>query len=291
MSSSRLMRNQVNKTLFINTKNNQSDTPNTITFNFPYTMTFVDGDAIAVMSLFLYRSWPNILQYWNNTTFSYTFNGSGTGTGTIDVTLPDGNYSVDYLNQFLHLQMYENGQYLLDDTNTPVYYMKIEENPVYYKELLTCTPVPDTLPSGWSNPASFALTGLTPQLNFDSSNFYKILGFDKNTSYPASDSLTTVYQTLSPNIPQVDPVISCSLNCNLVNSGSLNTPSVSQSIYQFSPADSVPYGGQIVIEPNNLRFFTLKSGTYNSMIFTFTDENGQPLQMVDPDVVLVCQFK
>jgi hypothetical protein len=259
------------KTVVPNTNNSQYQ------INFPATYN-PKNDEIAMYNCFIYYSWFNMSTQFNNLTCSYIFN-----THTRTVTFPPGYYAVSDINNFIQLQMFINGDYLLDSNGNPVYYLSIQENPVYYKVTLTATPIPSSLPTGYTNPNSITLSGNTPQLVFDSSNFSLLLGFTASTTYPATTQ-TTTYQINSVITPEISPVYVINMNTNLSTSygffgANLNT------IYQFSPGNTT-FGGQIQLVPQTLSFYSVDPTMYNYLMVTFTDQNNNALQINDTSLLI-----
>ena len=144
------------------------------------------GTKVAVDQLSIYYSWRNITTAKGNSAYSYVCNSS-----TFPVTMPDGYYAFSDLNAYLQQLMFANGHYLLDNTGTPVYFLTWVVNPTYYALSLTATQIPAALPTGWSNPASLALSGTCPQVIVPATNFAKYCGFSAGT-YPSTNTSTQV---------------------------------------------------------------------------------------------------
>jgi hypothetical protein len=126
-----------------------------------------DGDKIAVSSITLPYSFYNLnASLYNNTDFQYRYNGV-----TYSVTVPDGFYTIDQLNEYLQYHcLNTSGLYLVNGSEN-VYFMEFEENTSLYKIQLNCYPVPNPLPAGYTNPSGIALTGYCPQVIISSTNF------------------------------------------------------------------------------------------------------------------------
>jgi hypothetical protein len=258
-----------------------------ITNNNTFTYTFVNSISprnieIALVNAYLYYSWPNIAAQFNNQSVSWTFNSS-----TYTVNFPQGYYSVSDINNFIQLSMFKEGVYLLDSSGNPQYIWSVQTNPVYYANTLTST-VYTSLPSGWSNPHTIPLNQ-TVQINFLSNNFATLLGFYKSTSYPPA-VLSTTYQHNSDVTPEISPTYNVNINVNRVTNNSVLAQNVN-TIYQFNPGNSVPYGGQVQLEPQNLLYCPLDSSIYTSITVQFTDQNGVPLLMLDSDVSMCFQTR
>jgi hypothetical protein len=262
-----------NKVILISTYNNSSTVNNVINLQLPFPINLVEQE-VALQSLYLYYSWPNI----NNTTFtnntlSYIFNST-----TYNLTLPNGFYAVSDINAFIQLQMFTNGNYLLDSNGNPVYYISIVTNPTYYTNTLTCTPIPSSLPTGYTNPHSITLSGQSPQLVINNAAFGSLLGYATG-SYPASPS-SSVYQTNGTITPQISPVNNVVLGSNLVSNSKFN--SFPNTIYTFSA--NTTYGSQIQITPYQLLFIPVLDGWYTNITLNLTDQSARPLQNIDNNI-------
>ena len=106
-----------------------------------------------------------------------------------------------------------------------------------------------------------------------------ILGFNPGT-YPPTP-LTSEYQFNSPFAPQVSPVLNVNVNCNLTTASYFNTSP--QVIYCFTP--NVSYGSLITITPPFLTYFKCSDSLFNQIDIFLTDQNNQPLQVLDPNFV------
>jgi hypothetical protein len=265
--------------LILNNTNVVSGQPNKFIYNFPAGGVRFQDSKIAIGDLSLYYSWFNITADYNNNAFSFIWPTS-TGTTTYNITIPDGAYTVSQLNSYLQNEMIDNGLYLLDANGDYVYYIELQENPTYYAVQLNCFSLPTSLPTSYSNPAgmTFPATTLCPQVVIPSSSIVDLLGFSAGT-YPSSPQ-TTDQSFLSDQTPQVSPVQSIIVSCNLVN----NRYSIpSTSLYTFN-ASGTQFGGLISASPNEYFFVDIQSGVYQSIEIEFLDQNFRQLQIRDTNV-------
>lgn len=277
--------NQTQSTIFINDQNNTSTNPSQILLKFANGLRLDNSWEIALSSLFINYSWPNVYQaYYNNNSFSISYNGV-----TYPITLPNGYYSVDDLNQYIQQVLFTNGIYLVDGSGNIVPMWSIVNNPVYYANTITA-------PYYASNPAGYGTAGVNVvfpsypiQLNILNNNFGNLIGFSP-ASYPASATLTTTYQRNSVITPEISPVISVSLNCSLVSSGILNTSNNGTSIFQFGP-NNIAYGAQIQPPIYQYQWFPVVSNYYDQMVLQFTDQQGLPLPILDTAITLTLTLK
>jgi len=258
--------------------NYNSSQPNNATLVQSMNPPFVcKNKKIALQSLQAYHSTPNISVKYNNTAFSYVFNGT-----VYVVNIPPGYYGDDDLQGLLELNMNQNGHYLVDNTDplNPItkYFILIQPNSVYYSTTLTLTKIPTVLPANWTNPRGITLSGFAPQLIvYSSNNFGKLIGF--NPGYiPLMVSNTTV-QYNSSFTPQIDPSGGVVLvRCNLVNNGSNN--SFTDVAHTFSI--NVDYGQPIDAHMTSLIWYPITDGQYNQLSVSLCDTSGAPLGQLDP---------
>lgn len=87
------------QTIVINRKNVIANTNNTkYVYKFPKSLN-VHTQEIALASLNMYYSWPNIQSIYKNNIFTYVWwDYQGNLTSVQNVTIPDGNYSISVLS-------------------------------------------------------------------------------------------------------------------------------------------------------------------------------------------------
>ena len=117
------------RTIAINESHCQDTTVNnTYVYNFPNSVDFKNGEAIAVSSISMFYSWFNISAALNNNKITYTWT-SGTTQTTHDVVIPDGIYEISSINAYLQFVMIANGHYLQSASGANTYYVQIVLNP------------------------------------------------------------------------------------------------------------------------------------------------------------------
>jgi len=250
-----------------------------MTIRLPRSFIANDSGEVCLLSAYVYYSWRNITTAFNNKTMSYIWIDGTTHT----VTFPDGYYAISDLNGYLEFKMKQNGHYLVDAQGNNVYFLNMVTNAVYYAVTLTVSVVPNSLPSGYTNPALIDLAtygGVGPQLVIGTNNFGALIGWAAGT-YPSAPS-PLQYQANSTLVPRISPVTSIGITCNLANNGSFsNNPRL---IADFSP--QVSYGGQIKIEPIVPIWFPIAAGKYDSITITFIDQSYRALAILDTDIVV-----
>jgi hypothetical protein len=274
------------RTIILNSTNLVAGSNNSaLTYLFPAGAVEFKNDLIAVSSISMFYSWFNInAQLYNNNKYNYIWRGV-----SYTVTMPNGNYSVAELNTYLQNVMIANGHYLVNSASQNVYYLEWILNTSYYAVQLNSYPIPTALPSGWTNPAglTFPAVAETPQIQILSTNNFKdIVGFNAGT-YP-NPVQATVYSKLSDNAPQVSPISSIILECDLINNP-YSTPS--KLIYSFAVPNSVSFGENIAIQPPEFVFNEIQNGFYNQLTLTFRDQQLRTMVIQDPQMVILLTIK
>jgi hypothetical protein len=252
--------------------------PNQFTYNLP-SYGFKSGrDEVAMKSLTVYYSWPNISAAKGNNAFSYYWPATGL---TYPVVLADGIWQFSEIRSYLEQVMTQNGHYLVDSGGNNRYYISFIVNPVLYCLSLTVTPLPATLPAGWSNPNVVNLTtaaGNTPQLIIPAGGAATLTGFTAGRYPPAPQ--TALYQ-INSGIPQISDVTSLNIVSNLVdNSGFSLTPTILASF--VVPPDQSP-GSLIQLQPANVDWIPVqKDLTFNQITISLVDQLMRPVTIRDP---------
>ena len=273
------------RTLILSQKNVVAGSNNTVfEYSFPGGgISLKPHTKIALASITMYNSTPNISAALGNNTYQYRWIDATVKT----VTMPDGFYEISDLNNFLHQTMLNNGHYLTEvSTNNAVWFLTMAVNTSTYKIDLLSYPmdsanyvvptnytVPTSVPP-WTVPAVSA----NPQFIIPATNFTNIIGFAAGT-YPAAANNTVITTSSSTLAPQVNPLSSYLVKCNLVN----NPFGIPNSlIYSFPPSGS--FGQQFVVAPNEYSFIDCQDGYYNSMRIEITDQNDRPTTILDSNI-------
>jgi hypothetical protein len=172
--------------------------------------------------------------------------------------------------------MTQNGYYLVDNNGQRVFYITLLVNPTLYCLSLIVTPLPATLPAGWTNPAGVVLGVAGPQLVIPA-GFDTVTGFAAAT-YPAAPQ-ATVYQ-LNSGVPQITDVSSINIICNLVdNSGFSLSPNILTNF--VVPSGQLP-GSLVTVQPNNLDWVPIQpQQTFTTITVEFVDQLRRPLIIRD----------
>ena len=289
------------RTLIISSANLvQNGYNDTYQYTFPVPCHFKD-DQIAVQSVAMYYSWFNITSSstgstYNNNTFNFTWPSGNAPLynnqrGTYTITLPDGYYSVSNINSYVQSIMYSLNMYMTDVNGSIHYFWELLTNSTYYSIQFNAFIVPTSssnaaaLYPGYTMPTNFpyATTATTPQLGILSTNsFSSVIGFSAGT-YPTSPS-PSPYTVLSTSTPQVSPVSSLVMTCNLLN----NRYAIPSTLLYSFTGGSTSYGSLIQASPTGqLPFVDVQNGSYNSFTIQFLDQNLRTIAIRDPNLVVL----
>ena len=298
------------QTIVLNRKNVIANTSNTkYEYKFPKPVNMTNKE-IALASLNMYYSWPNIQAIYNNNVFTYKWwDYYGNLTSVQNVTIPDGNYSISTLSAFIQSQMLLRGHYLIDPNANKKFFLELIENPTYYACEITFTSMyaKGYLPSGWSNPtppttyvnalgvtvysgwdlpapAPVTNLGQYPQIIMSSSsNIKDFLGFVAGTYPVAGTPVSTTYDLLGTVAPQTYPVSALNIQSNFCKSDIAIPDNI---LYSFSQGNSA-YGDLVLIEPQNLIWIKIIDGTYSKLELTFIDQDFNPMKILDNQVNII----
>jgi hypothetical protein len=256
---------------------------NLFQFNFINGGFNIEKDAeICLTQATIPYSWPNVsATTYNNASFQYTWK-VGTTVTSYTITLPTGYYQTSDILNYLESRMIANGHYLIDSTGNYVFYISLAVNQTYYTCQLLSYPVPTSLPSGYSAPASwpgYSTTSFTPQLVILSNNFGTLIGFSPG-SYPATMQ-TTSYSTLGNILVNASPVNSVIVRCSLVFNNCTNPTDILDSF-----PISASFGQNINYSPNFEKWVQIRRGKYSSIFISLYDQNLNPLPSIDPNVLI-----
>ncbi len=267
---------------------------NTYKYSFPTgSVNIYQGDEIALVGLSMYQCWFNITSALNNNKFSYTWyqNGNEYGSGvTYNVTIPDGWYSTETLNEFLQWTMINNLTYLEDGDNY-VYYLEFTYNTTYNRLQLVSYAIPTALPSGYSYPSGATWTLPTsatcPTFTVLSTNdFGDVIGFDAG-NYPSSYQ-STDYTVLGDNESQFHAgQSSLKVTCNLVR----NTFSIPSTLLAIVPTTNLDFGDVVEYNPGSPYYAPLQTGQFYDLFLSFFDQSDTPLKLERNVVSIMLSFR
>jgi hypothetical protein len=274
-------------TLLLNSSNVIGSNNNTYQFNFISGSFHAKDCEMAVSSLAIPYSWFNISTSYNNNTISITFPYLATTT-TLNITIPNGFYSVSDINNYIALQCINAGLYLISATGSYVYYFQVSTNATYYTNTVVLSLVPTTLPTGYTQPATgfwssvsgngLPTTASTPSFTLASSgSINKILGFSTGTYASSTSSSQSVNGTITPIGSTVNALV---IRCNLLT----NNIAMPSDILDTVPITSTSFGSNLTYNPPFQKWINIRDGSYNSMTITFQDQNLNTLYANDPNL-------
>jgi hypothetical protein len=274
------------RTLILTQKNVVSGSNNTVLdYQFPGGgVDIKHGTTIALSSVSMYYSTPNISVSYQNNTFSYKW----VDGNTYNVNIADGFYEISNLNDYLHQTMLTNKHYLTQiSTGKLVWFLTLAVNTSTYKVDIVSYPMNSTdyAPANYSQPLTpgwtVPVTNTNPQLIVSANAFRDIIGFSAGF-FPTSATVAVTTVVSSTAIPQVSPLSSYLLKCSLVN----NNYSIPNSlIYSFPPSGG--FGSQFIVAPNQMAFIDVQTGYYNSLTVTITDQNDRGVVVLDPNMTIL----
>jgi hypothetical protein len=284
-------------TLVINSSNlSNPNTNGTYTYNFigggfsvPDDMECMVSSAQIPYSIF------NITSAYNNNRFRLSFpTGAGAATFTdFNIVIPDGFYTIENFNSFVQQYCITNGLYLINANGENVYYIGFYVNQTSYAIQLLLYTVPRSLPVGWTQPSNWVgystyTADRTPHVHILAAapKFGDFIGFNVGV-YPTPTLQTTNYSVLSNKTPIGSYVNSIIIHCSIVNN-----PVVSPSdIIDAFQITNVNFGSNINYQPSVEKYVKLTRGSYSSMIIYLTDQNNNPINLLDPNILITLLFK
>ena len=280
-------------TLVLNSTNVVSGTSNnTYQYKFILGSLKLKNYEMAITSFVLPYSWFNVTNLYNNKTISFTF-PTGATTTTLNITLPEGFYTVADIQNYIYLQCIAAGLYLIDSSGNYVLYANIYSNSTYYANTINLSVVPTTLPVGWS----YALSGTysvvgglptvaaTPSCSFAATGSLNILlGFNAGQTLASAGAS---YSTNSPNTPLGSNVNGVIVRCSIIN----NPVIVPSDVLDAISVNGATFGANINYNPSFEMFVDVSDGYYNQFTITLVDQNLTTLVARDPNILLTLQFR
>jgi len=274
---------------------------NTLVYQFPSSVNF-NHHAVAVESVSINYSWVNISSTLYNNSFQYVWYEPA-GAVTYTVTFEDGLYELSDLNSRIQFEMIKNGHYLINAQGQNVYYFEFIVNSVRFSFQLNTFPVPTAADfataaySGWTTPVANPVAGtaawvgfptqyFNPQVNLLPNNFYKILGFPNLFSSSANLGVNTNLSYLSTTSPQIQPNTNVYLSLSNIENAYANPSSIIHNLVVQGA-----FGSTIVDKPNEYAWNKLIEGQYNQFRLQFLGSDLLPLNILDPDIVVVLLIK
>jgi len=269
-------------------QSNATNLNNVFNYKFPSGSVNFQNMEVAISQIILPYSWYNITSSYNNQKLNIIFPDDA-GTVNISITIPQGFYTIQQINQYLQSIQLQNGYALINAAGSIVYYIEIVANSNTGLAQLNCYDVPTSLPSGYSyySGGKWGSIGLptnanqVPQLVVASTNnFGTLIGFSAGT-FPSSATQSSTYSIQSTTEPVISNVTCVSVGISLVNNV-LSSPS---NIAALIPITST-WGSQINYQPNELLWLPVLNGTTNNFSVYFYDQNSNNLGINDTEITI-----
>lgn len=278
--------------ILLNSSNIVPNTNNSrLRYTFPNPQAF-DDSMIGVHNVQMYYSWFNINdRLYNNHQFQYRWWNSQGNLASFTVTIPNGYYNVNSINLFLQNEMVRNNHFLTDAAGKRLFYIEFVENPTYYAIQVNLSPMfarSVTLPSGWTQPSTWLrpTSQSTPAITILSiGNFKDLIGFNPG-SYPAT-AQSTLFQKRSDYTPQISPISSLLVRCNLAR----NTNALPDDVIFNLSQGFTSFGGLINEKPNEIYFSSMSNGIFPSIEITLCDQNFNPVEIIDKNILITLIIK
>jgi hypothetical protein len=296
------------KTLILNSANILPNTNNSnLVYRFPTSLVLQAGQKLALTSFSMYYSTFNITAAYNNNVIQYIwFDGV-----TYTITIPDGFYDIQSINNYIHSVMVANTHYCVQASNGYyVYFLTITTNTTYYAVSLNTFGLNQTLATanGWTKPTGSTWTIPTittqyiyPMFFIPNNGFQDVVGLSTGY-YPLGTAQATITAGTQPSTanapygktstvsflstytPQVSPVASYTITCSLIN----NKYSIPNSLlYSFGIPSTATFGSYFTIQPPQMSFIDILEGNYNEFVVQILDQNQRPVAIEDPTIVIL----
>jgi hypothetical protein len=105
---------------------------------------------------------------------------------------------------------------------------------------------------------------------------YYSMGATQSPNYSATQTFS------SSSVPQVSPLSSYVLTCNLLQN---NYAIPNSLLYSFAP--NAVFGEQFTVAPNQYSFIDIQKGQYNAFQVSFLDQNLRPVALQDGNLVIL----
>jgi hypothetical protein len=222
-------------------------------FNTSYRYSFIGGNfrtddcEICISQSTIPYAWYNISAAYGNNTFSLIF-PTGATTSTIAVTLSDGYYSVNDIQNIIQQTCITNKFYLLTSGGSYVYPFFLSYSSTFYKVQIICATIPnaaDMATLGYTQPAGApALPTATTGTQFVTGTLGDVIGFADATTLPAVATGAS-QNFLSTQTPVGSAVNSLVFRCSLVD----NNVSMPSDIMDGC-AINTSFGTNIIYDPS-----------------------------------------
>lgn len=265
---------------------NKTNAVNNYTYKFilPRNVDF-SKKQVLVEKVSMYYSWFSISSLLNNNQVSFTVPTSTTDL-TINITIPDGTYSAQTLNEMIQNEVFiPNNLYLINDTDGSYkYFGEFIENPSAYAIQWNAFLIKAY--TGYTSAGmTFPGTPKTMILNINNSNFGDVIGFSPGL-YPAVFD-TSNYSVISDKVPEVSSVSSIYLSVSVATNELMPNSNV---IFSFT-SRATEFGA--IIEANNYlaEWSRCIQGTRSEIVIQFLTQDMIPLPIRDTNLTVAVRLK
>ncbi len=195
----------------------------------------------------IWYSWRNIKASKGNNIFKYTYDGA-----PFTITLPDGNYTIEDINNEIHNVIKTNGHSYADDKGVEQYYIEILAN---YATSKTCIKITNTIDH-------------TVTADLSSGTLYQLLGTEAK-----------VYNATEYGLNEIDisdGVNALNIHCS-ISSGSYYNGAKTDVIYTIIPNQSP--GSLLCINPNPVIKCPVNTHRIQSINIRITDQSNRILSL------------
>jgi len=266
----------------VGTPNLVTGTTNKYTLTYNSFVNYGENSEIALVQGQQFFSWNSIGTEFTNQTFSITWIDGVTES----VVMPAGLYQVSDISAYIQFVMNNKGWFLTDTLGAAHYYFSLVPNATYGKVQYVATLLPSALAgdyAGWNygvpavSGAAWVTAALCPQIIIPPSpqEFGTLIGFSAGT-YPAVN--TSSASGLGDLYPQLSPISTVFVNCNLVNNP--NTPINNSAMWAFNANGLTPRQSINYNIPEYVWLPIIQSQT-RTVTIELTDQNGKPLNQTD----------
>lgn len=268
----------MNNMNFILNSSNYDSARSVFAYRLPIPQTFI-GKRVGLSYASIYKQFDNVLANYGNNTFTITWCDGINYT----ITIPDGNYSVSQINEYLQYFLVQNKLYVTDNNGKIVSFIELVTNPPAYGTSIFTYPVPTSASASssfYSKPAgatwSYPVSGTSPTITVGE-NFGKLIGFNAGT-YGAGSVSQAVNSMKTPQIAVVNSLL---IRTNLVNNEHTN-PNDAISAMDLNGE----YGTLMVKDVGQILYSNIAANKFFEIVVYFSDQNYNKLSIKDPEVCI-----
>ena len=273
----------MSSTIIINSTHFDASSNNKFVYRFPTNTKFSKGSSVALQSITLNNNFYNIESAKGNNTISIIWNAAETVKH--DIVIPDGYYTIDRLNEYLHNQCKTLGLYVINPKGVPLYLFQIYQNPTSNECVLSIGTIPsvdDAVLLDYKKPENakwdFPAEEKTIQIVVSSQAMGQLIGFVEKTYPEEVGNKKVKFRSTFP--PHPNTTHSLILTCNLISSKYSNPINI---------LCTIPISGRF----GTIMHFTQPSlhndipeGYYNNIVIEFLDQNFNKISLRDPEIII-----